>query len=561
VRRGSRNEDPNARLALEPINAIGGTTAQAETGVAALLWAVALLVLAIAAANVANLFFARSLRQADQLAVRMAIGASRGRVVIEQACEGALMALVGAAVAVMVASAGAPLIQRVLFPEVEWLDAAVDMRGLFFIGACAVIGGALAAALPVWRAGRMNLITSLRAGQRSVRTRSRVQAAMLTIQGAFSVLLLIAAGLFVKSLESARAMDLGVASDRLIVLSAARGETPLRPDFRDQWRAAVERLAGVEGTTRVAGTMPFVASWAVRINVPGLAERPTVEDGGPYIHAVEPGYFETVGTRIVQGRPFAPDDRDGAPRVAIVNETMARLYWNGEAIGKCLQVGQEPCATVIGVAQNTRRQAIIEGESVLFYIPIGQATPDLRNGGLLIVRAADATPDTFARIAEGARRQALALEPSLRVVTARPLEDVIAPQMRAWRLGAGLFTVFGSLALIVAAIGLYSVVMFEVEGRRREMGVRTALGAPSSAILRLVVIDGLRLAAGGVAIGLVAAWLLAPRLAGLLYGVSPQDGETFTIVAMVLVAATLIASIVPAVRAARVDPSTALRSE
>ena len=563
-RRGSRNDDPQARLELEPLNAVSGATANTETSVAAMLWAVALLVLAIAAANVANLFLARALRNADQLAVRMALGASRGRVVMEQAAEGALMALLGAGVAVAVAWAGAPIIQRVLFPDVDWLETSVNLRGLLFIAACAVIGGSLAAALPMWRAGKMDIVSWLRTGQRAARTRSRVQASMLVIQGALSVLLLVAAGLFVKSLESARSIDLGLDSDRLIVLSAASGDARPRPGFHDEWRAAIERIQGVERTTRVAGTLPFVSSWAVRLTVPGLAERPAVEDGGPYLHAVEPGYFETVGTRIVEGRAFTAVDREGSARVAIVNETMARMYWPGQpALGKCLQIGPEtpPCSTVVGIAQNTRRQNIVEGESLLFYMPIDQASPDLRNGGRLIVRTRDNDLDTIARVAESARRQALTLEPGLRVVVARALEDQVAPQLRAWRLGAGLFSVFGVLALLVAAIGLYSVVAFDVEGRRREMGVRTALGASAAAILRLVVMDGLRLAAGGVVTGLLVAWLLAPRISGLLYGVAPQDAQIFAGVALVLVAAALVASVIPGLRASRVDPSSALRSE
>ena len=379
---------------------------------------------------------------------------------------------------------------------------------------------------------------------------------MLVVQGALSVLLLVAAGLFVKSLESARSIDLGLDLDRLIVLSAAPGAMPPRPEFRDRWRAEIARIQGVERTTRVAGTLPFVSSWAVRLNIPGLAERPAVEDGGPYLHAVEPGYFETVGTRIVEGRAFTADDREGAARVAIVNETMARMYWPGQsALGKCMEIGAEKpsCSTVVGIAQNTRRQTIVEGESLLFYMPIDQASPDLRNSGRLIVRTRDNDLDTIARVSESARRQALTIEPSLRVVMARALEDQVSPQLRAWRLGAGLFSVFGVLALLVAAIGLYSVVAFDVEGRRREMGVRTALGASATAILRLVVMDGLRLAAGGVMAGLVLAWLLAPRIAGLLYGVAPQDAQIFVGVALVLVVAALVASVIPGVRAARVD--------
>jgi putative ABC transport system permease protein len=564
ARRGSNGDDPRAVLALEPLTAVRGVTASTDIGVAALLWGVALLVLAIAAANVANLFLARALRQADQLAVRMALGAGRARVVLEEAAQGALLALAGAAVAVVVAVTGVPLVQRLLFPDVDWLDTAVDLRGLLFIAACAVVGGSLAAALPMWRAGRLDILSWLRTGSRAARARSRVQSAMLMVQGALSVLLLVAAGLFVKSLETARQYDLGIAADRLLVLSAVRGDTPPRPDFRDEWRARVSRIRGVEATTRVAGTLPFVSSWAVPLAVPGLAEKPTLQDGGPYIHAVEAGYFDIAGTRIVDGRPFTSEDRDGAPRVAIVNETMARLYWPGQpAIGQCLQIGpgQPPCATVVGVAQNTRRQTLTEGESLLYYIPLDQAPPELRNAPRLVVRTVDDRLETFAAIAEASRRQALAIEPGLRLVSARPIEDIMAPQLRAWRMGAGLFSVFGALALIVAGIGLYSVVAFEVEGRRREMGVRSALGAPAASIVRLVVADGLRLAAGGVLLGLAAAWLGAPQIGALLFRVEPHDVSVFAGVAAVLMAAALVASAIPGLRAARIDPCRALRSE
>jgi ABC-type antimicrobial peptide transport system permease subunit len=248
----------------------------------------------------------------------------------------------------------------------------------------------------------------------------------------------------------------------------------------------------------------------------------------------------------------------------IVNESMARLYWPGQAApGQCLQIGaDEPsCSTVVGVVQNTRRQAIVEGDSLLYYIPLDQAPPNLRNSARLIARTVDGHIATFTRIGETARREALSIEPGLRVVTARSLEDVIAPQLQSWRLGAGLFSVFGVLALLVAAIGLYSVVAFDVEGRRREIGVRSALGASSGAILRLVVADGLRLAAGGVVLGLVAAWLLAPSISALLYNVPARDVRVFAGVAAVLTASALLASAIPARRAAHIDPSQALRSE
>jgi putative ABC transport system permease protein len=550
------------RLELAPLNAVRGVTASNELSVAALVGSVALLVLLIAFANVANLFLGRTLRHRDALAVRVALGGGRSRLVAEEAVQGALIALAGSSIAVLVAATGARPIQSLLFPNVYWLETPVNLRVIAFLACCATVGGAIAAALPVWHVGRSDVVRWLRtSNQRASRTRT--QSLILVVQGALSVLLLVGAGLFVRSLTAAQSLEVGIDASRLLVVSALGGETQLRPDFQTDLRAAVEKIPGVARTTRAEGTIPFVSSWVTRMNVPGLAERPGVDDGGPYIHSVEPGYFETVGTAIVEGRSFTSADREGAPLVAVVNRTMARLYWPGEnAIGKCIEVGADKpsCTTVVGIAENTRRQEIVEGDSLLYYIPMDQAPTALR-GGRLLVRIQDSEESAMARVAETIRREALLLEPRLRYVTARPLDDVISPQLRAWRLGASLFSVFGLLALTVASVGLYSVVAFDVEGRRREIGIRAALGAPSAAILRLVVRDGMRVAAGGLTLGLVLAWLLAPLLSNLLYGVAPQDAVVYLTVTVALLTAALVASAGPAFSASQIEPSQALRDE
>jgi predicted permease len=556
------SSDRLPRLALAPLNAVRGVTASNELSIAALVGSVALLVLLIAFANVANLFLGRTLRHRDTLAVRVALGGGRSRLAAEEAVQGALLALTGSSIAMLVAALGARPIQSLLFPNVYWLETPVNLRVIGFLAFCATVGGAIAAALPVWHVGRSDVARWLRTGnQRAARTRT--QSLILVAQGALSVLLLVGAGLFARSLTTAQSLDLGIDASRLLVVSTLRGETQPRADFRTALRAAVEKIPGVERTTQAEGTIPFVSSWADRLNVPGLAERPVVDDGGPYIHSVEPGYFETVGTTIVEGRSFTPADRQGAPLVAIVNRTMARLYWPGEsALGKCIEIGPDkpPCSTIVGIAENTHRQEIVEGDSLLYYVPMDQASSALR-GGRLIVRTQDGDENTMARVAETIRREALLLEPGLRYVTARALDDVISPQLRAWRLGASLFSVFGLLALAVASVGLYSVVAFDVEGRRKEIGVRAALGASSAQILRLVVRDGLRVAAGGVVLGLVLAWLLAPVLENFLYGIAPQDAIVYVMVTVALLTAALVASAGPAFRASQIEPSRALRDE
>jgi putative ABC transport system permease protein len=557
--------DRTGRIEFAPLNALRGATASNDLGVAGLVGLVSLLVLLIAIANAANLFLARSLRRRESVALRLALGGGRAHLIGEQAAEGAVLALFGAGLALVVASIGAPTVERLLFPQVAWVEATVDLRLLVLLGAVAVLGGALAAALPMWQTARGDVAGWLKTGaHRATRAGRRTQTAMLVVQGALSVVLLVGAGLFVRSMARAQSLDLGIDADRLLVMSIVRDGHPPPAGFRERLRADLDRIPGVERTTLVAGTLPFVSSWAVRLSVPGLPERPRVDDGGPYIQAVEPGYFAVAGTRLVEGRGFTPEDRAGAPRVAVVNQTMARLYWPGErAIGKCLQIGPDPapCYTVVGIAENTRRQAIVEGDSLLYYIPLDQAADDLRGSGRLLVRTTTNDADTMGRIAETMRRDALSLDPSLRYVAARDLEDVVAPQLRTWRLGAALFSAFGLLALIVATIGLYSVVAFDVEGRRREMGVRAALGATASSLTGLVVRDGLRAAAWGVAVGFVLAWLVAPVVSGLLYNVPPHDPAVLASVVVVLLGAAVFASAVPALRAGRVDPSAVLREE
>jgi len=554
--------DHEPRLELAPLNALRGVTAVGDLSVAALVGGVALLVLLIAFANVANLFLARALRQRDRLAVRLALGGGRARLIAEQASEGALLALVGAGAALLLALVGAAPARRLLFPQVEWLEGSIDRFQLLFLAGAAVLGGAVAGALPIWQTRRADLSRLLKSGGERV-SRTRAQGAMLVVQGALSVLLLVGAGLFVRTLTRVEAFDLGVDADRLLVVSALPGTVPPAEGFREELRDSIEKIPGVARTTRVAGTLPFVSSWAERLEVPGLAERPRVADGGPYLAAVEPGYFEAMGTAIVDGRGFGADDREGSERVVVVNRSMARLYWPGEnPLGKCLRIGDAdaPCSRVVGVAANTRRQEVVEGESLLYYVPIEQAPEDLRRGRL-VLRAADNDAVVLARIAETARRRALEIAPGLRYVAVRPLDEIVAPQLRAWRLGAGLFGLFGVLALGVSAVGLYSVVAFDVEGRRREIGVRAALGATRADLLRWILGDGLRLAAGGLLLGLAAAWLLAPLLDGLLVDGSPHDGGVFLGVGFVLAGAALLASFVPALRAARLDPGRVLREE
>ncbi|MGH7576076.1 MAG: FtsX-like permease family protein, partial [Longimicrobiales bacterium] len=410
---------------------------------------------------------------------------------------------------------------------------------------------------------------SMGAGASSAR-RSRARALLAVAQTALSVVLLVGAGLFVKSVSEVRRLDLGLDVDRLLLAELelesddlAAGE---RTDLSEAQRlnpihlAAMERVSHLPGVQAVAVTAsPFGSSYAITLKVPGLDSFPRLPGGGPYLHDVTPGYLETVGLRVVAGRPLRDSDGASAPKVTVVSETTARALWPGEdPLGKVVLIGDKEAFTVVGVVQDAARQALREEPFMAFYQPIAQRPErDLKE---LYIRWSGRK----AELSELTTAVASALRSAgsdVRYATVRPLREILDPQARSWTLGATLFTVFGVLALVVAAVGLYSVLAFDVAQRTRELGIRSALGAEKARLLGAVVASGVRLAAAGVAIGLGVALVAAPYVKELLFDVSPRDPAVLVGVAFTLLATALVAGFLPALRATRVDPMVALRSE
>jgi predicted permease len=556
----ARTAETDTRVRVAGLNPVSGPFASDDAGLALVVSAVAFAVLAITFSNVANLFFARAIRRSNQYALRLAVGCSRARLLLTEAAEGMWLAGFGAAAAVGVASVGAPAVRALLFPRVAWVDGRVNVPLLLALGVAAVVLGGAVASLPLWSPARTSLTGISPSGARVSSRRTRTQVAMLVVQASLSIVLLVGAGLFTRSLSHAHGVDLGLDTEHVLIVSVDAGGRPVDRDFADMLRARVQGVPGVTASAMSAGTVPFVSSWGARLTVPGVPSWPRLEDGGPYIDAVTDGYFTAVGTRIVRGRAFGDSDRMGAERVAIVNETMARLIWPGqEAIGQCLHIGNgtPPCWRVVGIAANTRRQSIVEGDSYLYYVPLAQADDQLQGIAHLVLRVADGADS--AAVSDAVRQRAFEIDPSLRLVTVSSIDDIVSPQLRTWRLGAGLFGTFALLALVVAMMGLYSVAAFDVEGRRRELAVRAALGATSSKIARQIVKETMRTTAAGLLGGLAVSWLAAPALARWLYGVEPGDLAVFGSALVAMTMAGIIASVVPALRAARVRPASILR--
>jgi putative ABC transport system permease protein len=536
-----------------------GPSPSADTKVATLLLGVASIVLLIACANVGNLLLARAFQRRREIAVRIALGVSRVRLIGQLLIESLVLAALGAGVGLAIAQWGGQVLRSTLMPQVEWDNALADRRVLIYAGATAIVAGLLAGLAPIVQAGRADVAAALKAGARDGQgQRSRVRTALLVLQAALSVILLVGAGLFVRSLQNVQTLHLGYDAERLlwiephlrgIKLDSAQ-QAALRRDLLDR----ATRNPAVENATIVA-TVPFSSTYSGEVYAAGTDSTRFIKDVIQQFGS--PTYFATTGTRIIRGRGISVDDRAGAQRIVVVSETMARIGWPGQdALGKCLRTEADtmPCRTVVGVAEDIKLGEMGAPPDPMVYFAIAQ---EGENQGTIFLRVRGPA----ALRADALRRELQKAMPGAAYLVADPMDAVLAPATRSWRLGATMFAVFGGLALVLAAIGLYSVVAYSVTQRTHEMGVRVALGAHVADVIRLIVGDGVRVVIVGVVIGLFVALSAGHWLAPLLFGVSPRDPLVFGAVAAVLVGVALAASWAPAMRASRVDPATALRSD
>ncbi|MCI0435044.1 MAG: ABC transporter permease, partial [Gemmatimonadetes bacterium] len=416
---------------------------------------------------------------------------------------------------------------------------------------------------PAVQAARSEILGALRSGAREgTYQRSRVRTALVLLQATLSVVLLVGAGLFVLSLRNVQTMDMGFDAERVLMLEWDFSNVNYtRAEREVLHQDALERVRALPSVERAAIgiAVPFWSSISTELSVPGRDSLPRSTDGGPYYNGVTPDYFETVGTRIVRGRAFTDADGLGAPRVAILSETMARMFWpNEDALGKCMRVGADtvPCSEIVGIAEDARRQSLEDVPVMQYYVPLAQrqVTASLR---VLFIR-----PRGDAAAAIGVVRRELAtLRSDLPFAEIRTLASLVDPHVRPWRLGAALFTAFGALALMLAALGLYAVIAYAVAQRTQEVGVRVALGARSADVARLVLSQSMRVVLAGIMIGLAIALAAGSAVQPLLFRQSARDPAVLVGVALVLLMIGLAAGIVPLRRALRIDPISALRQD
>ena len=533
-------------------------------GFVALLMATVALVLLVCCANVAGLLLARATGRLKEVGIRVSLGASRGRVVRQMLTESVLLAALGGIVGATMAlwalraltSFSLPL------PVPVGLDLTPDLRVLGFTLVVTVVTGVIFGLAPALRASRADVVTALKVDSPAMRLGGRrfsLQGALVVGQVALSLLLVVGALLFTQTLRAAASIDPGFRVDHMLLVDIApRPGQEERVNPQQVALAVRDRVAALPGVTAVswANDLPLGLGASRRgVRVQGYEPREG-EDMEFHFAMVGPRYFETMEVPLVRGRGFTDADRDGTPRVAVVNETFARRFWgDADPIGKRLSTRgpQGPWMEVIGLARDGKYLSISESSRPYMFFPQLQES----SGITMLVR----TTGEPRSLAAAVRREVAAAAPDWLSERASTLDEHVGTSLLPQRIAAGILGAFGVVALLLAAVGLYGVVAFAVAQRTREIGIRSALGARSGDLMRLMLRQGLVLAGVGVVVGLPIAFVAARLLSGFLLGGSAWNPVVFVVAAVALTLVTALASWIPARRAARVDPMVALRAQ
>lgn len=522
------------------------------------------LVLLIACVNLANLLLARAARREKEMGLRAALGASRNRLLRQMFTECMMLSLLGGIVGLAIAYAGRSLLWSFRPPFIEQndIDLSLDWHVLLFTLGIALLTGLLFGAAPAIKASVPNLMETLKIGGRggSVSWRRNTLRSMLVVSEiAISLIALVGAGLFIRSMREAQRVDPGFESKRLFVMAFDVGAMHYDEDRGQQfYRLAVERAMASPGvrSAAIASNPPLGGGFARTVFPEGQDETTGFRGTLTQLDNVTPGFFDTLRIPLASGRVFTDGDRMNTAPVAVINEAMARRFWPDQgAIGKRFHFFGDPTLLqVVGIVGNTTVNNIGEDPVPLAYLPIAQAySPAV----ILQVRT-DGRPEA---VVSGVRAAVQSLDPNLAITNVLTIGEVMSQALWAPRMGAAMLSVFGGLALLLAALGVYGVLSYSVNQQTQEIGIRMAMGAVRGDVLRLIIGQGLKLAFAGLAGGMVVGLLLTRQLSSLLYGVKAYDPWTFGIVVLLLLAVAFLACYIPALRATRVDPLTALRYE
>lgn len=536
---------------------------QRET-IAAVLAGLALLLLVIAIANVANLLVGRALDRQRETAVRIALGMDRLRIYSQIAVEALLLAGAATIAAAVAATWVGAVLRKMVLPGVDFATGPMDARVALMAVLLGIAAALLAALVPLGSALRVDLTTALKTSNRDGGARrSRSRAALVGVQAALSVVLLIGTGLLGRSLYNIRTMHLGLDVNNLVMVRA-----------REDAGAKVGAGVRLEDVATLARSLPGVSSVSLAAEPPlwdqfevqhlFTLQRDTIPESHIGYVAADASYLSTVGTRVVRGRDFTTDDRQGAAPVMIVSEELARRVWAGQTpLGECLRVerADDACRTVVGVAENAHTFAVVEETRPVFYIPLEQrgslVTTEGSGARAVVVRVTNRIEAVATRLRAEVGDTATTLRDRQVIV----LSEMLAQQYGPWETGARLFAGLAALALMLALLGLYGVLNYLVTLRAREFGVRLALGASRRQLLVHVVRDAVRHISIGAVVGLVIALVVADRVRSLLYGISPHDPPVLMAAIAVLIIGAALAAVIPGRRAMDIDPMRAIREE
>jgi len=532
-----------------------------------LLWAVAF-VLLIACANVANLLLARAAARQRELAIRAAIGAGRSRLIRQLLTESVVLAVLGGGLGVLLALWGTDLIVSIYPQSIPRAgEIHLDTTVLAFALVLSVLTGIAFGILPAWQASRGDLYQSLKEGGRAgtgAQGRHRVNRLLVVSQMGLALVLLISAGLLLRSFARVGEVDPGIEPGNLLSVSVSLPVEGYREeaDTLRFYQSLLERLAALPGVARAAVTTnsPFVGGWQTSFRISGRPIPPPSELPYAEAAAVTPEYFRTLGMTLKRGRDFSDQDRVGQPKVVIIDDSFAAKHWPGEdPVGEHIFNGREDTEanwiTVVGVVNTVRYQGLdIDPPLPQMYFPLAQ---NVSRSSTVVVRAQG---DPLA-LARPATQVVLDIDPDQPVFDVRTMQEIIDDSVAPRRMNTVLLTFFSLLALLLASVGIYGVISYSVARRTSEIGIRMALGAQPFTILHMVLREGLTMALIGIVLGGVASLGVTRFLEGFLFRVDARDPATFVGETAVLLIVALLACYVPARRAARVDPMTALRYE
>ena len=563
------------RLSREYPDTNGGETATVEPLQEALVGDVrgALLVLLgavgfvllIACANVASLLLARGTGRRRELAVRSALGASRGRLLGQLLTESLVLSALGGALGLLIAFWGIHVLLAVAPDSIPRIaEVTLDPRVASFGIAVSALVGVLFGLVPAFQGARPDMVEALKDGGRTGTTRTGLRSALVVAEISLSLMLLIGAGLMLTSFARLRAVNPGFIVNSLVVVNVplpqARYDNPAQARFYEQLHERVT-ANGVTSRAALVFPQPFGGGNASGgYHVEGQPVRARADRGVAQLNSVSPGFFSTLGIPLLQGRDLSfADTRDGQP-VIVINRTLAEREWPGQdPIGRRVVLGgptddPESWLTVVGVVADSRRSSLQAAVEPAMYLALPQFVLPFMS---VVVR----TDAGEAAVADAMRGAVRSIDPELPIDEVRTIEQVLARATGEPRFRAVLIAAFAATALVLAAVGLYGLISYSVAQRSSEIGLRLALGARPAQVAGLVVGQGLKLALAGIGIGLAGAAGMARLLEGLLFSISATDPVVYTSLAGLLLAVTVLASYVPARRAMRVDPMTALRAE